>query len=207
MSATSAKHVEDIGNLLHSAGLIPTLFCPESNNLAKALINPRNQQVLIITNIKEANIIMSLVVSGVVYQTSTINFGSNTINELLAKYYKVSLLEAGKIKKEKLYNGSDDNLEVFSYLINSLSALKDEMYKFVEYCNNREDINGQVEKVILSGSDALIYNLSNYLSSNLKIPVEVADIWVNNLKDKKYIPSLNRIDSLNFSIVNGLSLM
>lgn len=205
VSVAPLKIVEDAIALFTEAGLKPILFSPESSNLARALVHPKNEQTLVIANICEENIILSLVVSGIVFQTSSVNFGSATINESLAKYYKVSAPEVGRMKKEKLYSDNPDSLEVFSHLINTFSAAKDEIYKFIEYCNAREDIKGDVERIILSGQDAMISGLSHYLSANLGLPVEIGNTWLNNFKFNEYVPEIGRAESLNYAVVNGLS--
>lgn len=206
VSVTPLALVEELQGIFSLAGLTPVFFSPESNNVAKALIKDSNQQVIIIANIRENNIILSLVVSGVVCQTSSLNFGSSTFSELLAKYFEVSLDEALKIKKEKLYVDNPDSVEIFSYLINTISAIKDEIYKFVSYCNEREDVTGQVDRIILGGRDALIVGFDKYLSLNLNIKVDIANVWLNNFDLDTFIPEISKIDSEDLAVVNGLSL-
>ncbi len=207
VSATSAKLVDELVDIFKRAKLEPIIFSPEARNVARALIRPNNQQSLIIVNICNLNIVFSWVVDGEVLQTSTVNFGSTTLNELLAKYYKVPVSEVGKIKKEKLFSDNVDNMEVFSYLINSFSALKDELYQFLVFCNEREGNNRPIEKIILAGQDALFYNLNHYLSDNLDLPVEIGNVWLNNFNIEKYVPDINRVDAFNFLSVNGLNLL
>jgi type IV pilus assembly protein PilM len=199
--------VEEMQSLCLQAGLTPISFSSESSNVARSVIKSSNEQVIIVVYIREANIILSLVVHGVVCQTSSVNFGSSTFTDLLAKYFKVSLAEAEEIKKEKLYTDNPDNMEVFSYLINTISAIKDELFKFISYCNEREDVTGQVDRVILCGQDALMMGFDKYLSLNLDIRVDVANVWVNNFDLDKYVPDINHVASQNLLTVNGLSLL
>jgi type IV pilus assembly protein PilM len=204
--ASSLKFIEETQQIFLSADLTPLLFSPEANNLAKSIIKASNEQIIVLVNFKENSTILSLIVSGIVYQTSSINFGSSTFTDLIAKYFKVSSVEAIKIKKEKLFTNNDLNMELFSYLINTISAIKDEIYKFVSYCNELEGIS-QVDRVVLSGAEALLVGLDEYLSSNLDIKVEVVNIWVNNFKLDTFIPNINKVDSLNWAVVNGLNLL
>lgn len=206
VSVTALKLVEDLQTVFGFSGLTPIFFCPESNNVAKSVVKETNEQVIVVVNIRESNIILSLVIYGVVCQTSSISFGSTTFNELIAKYFKISPEEAVKIKKEKLYIDNPDSMEVFSYLINTISAIKDEIYKFISYCNEREDVDTQVDRIVLCGQDSLIVGLDKYLASNLNMRVDVANIWVNNFDLDVYTPNINREDSLDLAVVNGLSL-
>jgi len=207
VSVTSLEVVEEWQNIFALASLTPILFSPESNNVAKAVIKNSNEQVVVIVNIKENTIILSLVISSIVCQTSSLNFGASTFTDLLAKYFKVTFEEAVKIKREKLYQDNSDNLEIFSYLINTMSAIKDEIYKFVSYCNEREDVVSQVDKIILCGPDSLIFGFDKYLSLNLNLRVEVANIWINNFDLNTYIPEISKVDSEDLAVVNGLNLI
>jgi type IV pilus assembly protein PilM len=206
VSVAPLKTVEELQLIFETAGLTPIFFSPESSSVARAVIRESNEQVIVVVNIRESNIVLSLVIHGVVCQTSSLNFGSSVFTDLLAKYFKVSLEEALKIKKEKLYSENPDNMEIFSYLINTISAIKDEIYKFISYCNEREDVDGQVDKIILCGRDALIVGFDKYLSLNLNMNVSVANIWVNNFNFDDYTPEISRLDSLDLAVVNGLSL-
>jgi Tfp pilus assembly PilM family ATPase len=199
--------VEDLQDLFVSAGLTPIMFSPESNNVARSVVREANQQVIVIVNIKESNIVLSLSVCGVVCQTSSINFGGSTFTDLLAKYFKVSAEEALKIKREKLYNEDASNMEIFSYLINTISAIKDEIYKFISYCNEREDVDSQVDRIILCGPDAMIVGFDKYLSLNLSMEVQVANIWTNNFSLDSYVPEISKLESEKLAAVNGLSLL
>ncbi len=206
VSVSPLKVVEELQNIFEMAGLTPVFFSPESNNVAKSIIKTTNEQVIVVANIRESNIILSLVVYGVVCQTSSLNFGSSTFTELLAKYFKVTLEEALRIKKEKLYSENADNMEIFSYLINTISAIKDEIYKFVSYCNEREDVDTQVDRIVLCGRDAMIVGFEKYLALNLNMNVDIANVWTNNFDLDKHIPEVNKLDSMDLAVLNGLSL-
>ena len=206
VSVAPLKLVEDLQTIFEVAGLTPIFFSPESNNVAKSVVSDSNEQVIVVVNIKETNIILSLVIYGVVCQTSSINFGSSTITDLLAKYFKVSVEEAIKIKNEKLYSNNPDNMEIFSYLINTASAIKDEVYKFISYCNERADVVSQVDRIILCGQDAQIVGFDKYLEVNLGMDVSVANVWVNNFDLDSYIPEISKQNSQSLIVVNGLSL-
>ncbi len=206
VSVTSLGLVEDLEKVFLQSGLTPVLFSPESNNVAKTVVKEANEQYIVVVNIKENNIVFSLVIFGVVYQTQSINFGSATITSSIAKYFKVSFAEAEKIKKEKLYNDSDLSVEIFLYLVNTVSAIKDELYKFISFCNELEFVVGQIERVILCGRDAMIIGLEEYLTSSLNIKVEIANIWINNFDINTFIPQISRLDSEDLAVVNGLSL-
>jgi len=206
VSVAPLKLVDELQTIFNTVGLTPVFFSPESNNVAKSVIKEGNQQVVVVVNIRETNIVLSLVIYGVVCQTSSLNFGSSTFTDLLAKYFKITPIEALKIKKEKLYSDDPLNMEIFSYLINTISAIKDEIYKFISYCNEREDVTSQVDRIILCGRDSMIVGFEKYLALNLNMNVDIANVWVNNFDLDSNIPEINKLDSLDMAVVNGLSL-
>ena len=161
---------------------------------------------MVIVNFKEDNIILSLVEKRVVCQTSSIDFGSATFISPIANFFNVSPEEAQKIKHEKLFVEDVRSLEIFSSLINTVSAIKDEIYKVIAYCNAREDVDGQVEKVVLCGRDSMIVGFDQYLLTNLNLNVEVGNVWTNNFDLVEYLPEISRVDSLDLAAVNGLGL-
>lgn len=206
VSVTALKFVEEWQGIFKLAGLTPVFFSPESNNVARAVVKKNNEQIIVVVNIRQSDIIFSLVVFGVVCQTSSINFGSSTFSELLAKYFKVAPEEVQKIMNEKLYSENNLNMDIFSRLINTISAIKDELYKFISYCNEKSDMSGQVDRVILCGREALIVGLDKYLTLNLNLKVEVANVWVNNFELDEYVPTQTKLESMDLAILNGLSL-
>lgn len=206
VSVAPLKTIEDFQEIFNKAGLIPLLFSPESQNVAKSVISESNEQVIVLVNIRESNIVLSQVIHGIVCQTETLNFGSSTFTDLLAKYYKVSFSEALKIKQGKLYTDNPENMEIFSYLINTISAIKDEINKFISFCNEKTDSSRQVDRVLLCGRDALIVGLEKYLSLNLDIKVDVANVWTNNFDLNTYIPDMNKAESMDRAAIIGLNL-
>jgi len=60
--------------------------------------------------------------------------------------------------------------------------------------------------LFLCGQDAMIIGLDKYLSANLNIVVEVANIWANNFDLNSYTPEISRLDSMDLAVLNGLSL-
>lgn len=207
VSAAPLKVVEEFQKVFMAAGLTPILFSPESNNVARAVIHEGNEQVLVTIRFKDANIVMSLVIGGLVYQTSSINLGGSIFIDLLSKYYKIPPTELTKAQKDKLYVESEDSLETFSQVASAASTIKDEIEKFISYANERQDVVTKIDRVILCGEEAMIVGLAKYLNVNLGLPVDIAGIWVNNFNLNNYLPELSQRESLNYAVVNGLSLL
>lgn len=188
VSASPSKEIEAWQNIFKSAGLIPIIFSPESQNVAKSLVHPNNQQVLIIVNIKDKKTVFSLLSFGLVCQTSSVSIGSDNFKDLISR------------------RGERES-DVLSQIINPLSIIKEELGKFVSYCNTRVDIGGKVNRIILCGRDSKIDGLINYLSADSNLPIEVGNVWINNFDIKQFTPSISKEDSFDYASINGLSLL
>jgi phosphoribosylformylglycinamidine synthase len=67
--------------------------------------------------------------------------------------------------------------------------------------------NKGVEKIIISGKGATIKGLTYFVASELKIPVEVANPWINILPKKfNLLPPITHEESLAYATVLGLAL-
>ncbi|MFH1030596.1 MAG: pilus assembly protein PilM [bacterium] len=65
----------------------------------------------------------------------------------------------------------------------------------------------EIKKILLSGGGANLKGLASFLSSELRIPVDLANPWANILpKGKKEVPDLPFENSLSFATALGLAL-
>ncbi len=91
----------------------------------------------------------------------------------------------------------------------NFSLLKNEINKdYIEWHSRKENAASgkKIEKIILSGSGARAAGLADYLSSNLKIKTELANVWGNINSFDNYIPPLAFKESLDYATVLGLAL-
>ena len=114
------------------------------------------------------------------------------------------------MKKEKGLTKSIENKEVFETLLMSISVLRDEISRHYIYWHNSKDKENQepkhIEKIILCGGDANLMGLLPYLVSSLRIPVELANVWVNVTKFEAGIPQISFAQSLRYATTVGLAL-
>ena len=87
------------------------------------------------------------------------------------------------------------------------SLIKDEMNKLMLYWQNHESNETMnINKVILSGKEAMIPGFKEYLSNAVGCRVDLANVWTNvfNLNDQ--IPDVSFKDSLDYAPAIGLAL-
>jgi len=109
-----------------------------------------------------------------------------------------------KTKKEK---------QVFEALIPALTDLKEQIKVYLDYYRSHASPehlasnNKRVEEILLCGGGANLPGLCDELFSQLKIPVELGNPWINILSESsKEIPKFSLQNSLKYTTALGLAL-
>ena len=98
--------------------------------------------------------------------------------------------------------------KAFESLAPIADRLIQEVKKNIAYYEEHNESNPvRIKKVILSGKEAGLKGLSEYLSARLKIETELANPWVNIAPfPMKTAPKLPLSESLGYAGVFGLAL-
>jgi len=142
--------------------------------------------------------------------TSTLDIGGISLDEAIAKTFNATLEEAEKMKQEHGLERNTTNREMFSVLLNSVSVLRDEIEKHYIYWHTHKDEEGHanppIKKILLVGGDSNLIGLTDYLSLSMKMPVELANVWVNIDSAEHYVPEIPLQRSIAFAAALGLAL-
>lgn len=210
VSAFPSKVVMTYLDIIKAAGLKPVSFGVEAATLGRALIPHDNLGTFMIVNIGENRTGLSIVSHGVIQFNLTIMIGGSTLTEGLKKCFSVGDEEAKKIKEEKGFVKSRENMELFFALMNTVSAIKDEINKLFIYWQTHRNPPGSVgkgiEKIILCGRDANLAGFDEYLSLTMKVPVEIGNVWQNAFSYDDFIPPIPFLDSFGYAAAVGLAL-
>jgi type IV pilus assembly protein PilM len=182
----------------------------EAQAILRAIVKRGDKNPYMIVDFGEKRTGIFIVSGEVVVFTSTLDIGGFTLNTMLRKNFNISAEEADKLKKEYGLQRNMENKEIFPVLLNSVSILRDEVAKHFTYWQTHQDEEGKnnppINKIILCGGDSNLIGLADYLSSSIKIPVEMANVWINVGKIKNHIPSLPFKKALSFAASIGLAL-
>ncbi len=204
------KVVETYTGILGAAGLIPLSFETEAQAISRSVIGSGDRNTYMIVNFGEAKTGLFIVSDEVVHFTSTVAIGGAHITEAIGKFLSVSKEEAEVIKREHAASSEKKNTDLFLSLMNTLSALKDEIRKLSTYWHTHQDTPGalgaSIYKVILCGRDASLTGLADYLALALECPVEVGNVWHNTFSLEEYIPTITFDESLDYAAAVGLAL-
>jgi len=204
------KVVSSYVELFSGAGLMPLSFEIEPQALSRAVIKRGDSRLYMLVNFAPARTSLSIVSDGVVHFSSTLTLGGNSLTTAIKKYLKISTEEAEKIKKEQGFMKNKDNVELFFSLMSTMSVLRDEMNRVLQYWRTRDKRNAEKEKlidgIILCGDDVSIEGFKDYFSLSFTIPVFLGDVWANVAPLEVYTPPISFDESFAYGIAIGLAL-
>lgn len=224
--ALPKKIVDPYLSCLKGAGLRPLAFEIESQAIARSLVkNEISPFPLLLIDLGAIRTSFIMFSGYSLKFTSSIPVSSKIFTEAIANNLKINLEEAERLKRKygledetrlKISNSSGVMVkreEIFESLIPSLTDLIEQIKKYLDYYQTHSphehllpDSKG-IKKILLSGGGANLKGLASFLSSELRIPVELANPWVNILpKEKKEVPQLSFENSLSFTTALGLAL-
>ncbi|MDI6603241.1 MAG: type IV pilus assembly protein PilM [Patescibacteria group bacterium] len=227
LAALPKKTVDPYLSSFKKAGLQPKAFEIESLSVSRALIKDEVSTFPVLLIDLGATRTSFIVFSGCSLRfTSSIPVSSGGFTEIISKNLKVSLAEAERLKikyglEEKVkLKIKDINMEIereerkiFEALIPALVDLIQQIKKHLAYyqthaCHEHLPPNGkEISKILLCGGGANLKGLTELLTLKLKIPVELANPWVNILpEDQREIPELPFEKSLSYTTALGLAL-
>lgn len=209
VGAVDKNTVSQYVSIFESVGITPISLELEGSALARALIKDEEETVMVV-DFGSTRTGISVVNNGSTLFSTTISFGGQYLTELIAKDFGVSVQEA-EIKKTKIgLSKSPENKELFGVILSGISVLRDEINKNYIYWHTHSAENGlsrkKIDKIILCGGNSNLIGLRDYLTSSLKVPIELGDPWVNLDKKDSYIPEINFDESLSYAPAIGLAL-
>jgi type IV pilus assembly protein PilM len=181
---------------------------PIGNALVRALISDSKNYLVV--DIGKKKTYLHFVKNGKKVFSDEINFGGDTITNSLKKELGVPFLEAENNKIKIGLKKSTESREIFDVLANNISALKEKINNtYVDWATSNSGpgfSNFKIENIIISGGTANMFGLKDYLATTLRIPVEIANPWVNLRTKDSFVPVMSYEESLSFAQVIGLSM-
>ncbi len=207
VSVVPIKVVDAYKTVFENAGYIVTSFNNEAKAISRAVFGDteKHNKTYVILHSMGSKTGIYVVSRGVVCFTSTVPYGGNSITDAIAKAFNVSREEALKIKKEKGATDTKESRTVFEAASNTISVIKDELVRVIQYWESHEGKLGAITSIVLCGHDTLITGFSAYITRNTNIPAEMAHAW-NAIDHDGYVPHIERVDSLDYVSAAGLAL-
>lgn len=227
LAALPRKTVDPYLSSFKKAGLQPKVLETESLSIARVLIKDEvAASPVLMIDLGETRTSFIIFSGHSLRLTSSIPVSSLIFNEIISKNLGVSLAEAERLKMKY---GLEERLElkiknektevkkeqgkIFEALVPALVDLIQQIKRHLEYYQSHADSEGlssngkKVTKILLCGGGANLKGLSELLTLELKILVEIANPWVNILsEDQKETSELPLEKSLGYATALGLAL-
>lgn len=137
--------------------------------------------------------------------TGTVAGGGDNFTELIAKKLDVSSQVAYTIKTKYGLSVSKKQKDIQDALKPILSSLTKEIRKMVRYYDERTGSEGKIGQIITMGGGANMPGLSEYITSELRLPTRMCNPWANLDFGKLQPPS--NIEKSMYVTAAGLALI
>ena len=206
------KTVDPYLAVLKKAGLKPLAFEIEPIATARALIkNGCSDSPVIIIDLGAKRTGFLIFYGQAIYFTTALPICNSSLVDILSQNLNIDRAKALKIKLKVGLNIKHPKSRIYQALNVPLLDMAEKIKNYIEFYNEHLmplPGNGKnIAKIIFCGGGAMLSGLTEFLSKELKMPVEIGNPWVNicaNPADE--IPKFNQNESLSFTTAFGLSL-
>lgn len=208
VSVVSEANVAKAINMFAEAGITLVSCMVESSSLSRAVVPREDKSAYLLVVLDENETVLAVSSGGFVQFSSTLNAGGSLISNALKKSLKITDAEAEEMKTKKGFLKMGQDADTYAIFANAIGVLRDEIQRILAYWQTHKDVGEKepIKKIILSGRDALIPGLADYLEMSLEVNTTVADTWTNVSRYKGEVAPLSFEDSVRFGSVVGLSL-
>lgn len=196
----------ELEKIFVSAGLNLLAIERRGQALARALINEKNKSNKIIVDLGKNHTSTFLVNDGVVRRESVTPIGGKTLTNNLQKILGVEHMQAEQIKKNKGLSRALENRIVFEAILPAISVVRDDIEKLINTHQTNLGEVGEIDHIILTGGQASLPGLAEYLDGHFRGSVIVANPWVKVFPVDSLVKELSYKEALRYSAAIGLSL-
>ena len=177
--ATPKNIVESYVKFLQSMGLDPVALEPTMNATARifGLADPTHDQPTVLVDFGAEAIDIS-VYDRTLFVNSTVQGGSNTMINSIAKSLKLSREEAYRVKNEEGLKLSGHLRDIGKAVKPTVDNLVHEIHKIMRYYDDRVAAGGRkISQAVTTGGGANMPGLDDYLAKELGVPVRMLAPW------------------------------
>jgi len=217
IAALPKKTVDPYLSCLKKAGLLPQVLEVESQSISRALIkNGVSPFPLFIIDFGKSRTSFIIFSGYSLRFTSSIPISSQKLTETISQTLGVNLAGAEKLKLKYGLRPPKEtikNKKISEAMTPVLTDLIKQIKKYINYYHTHSsheylspDGEG-IKKILLCGRGANLKGLTDFISSELEIPVELGNPWINILPEPlKEVPELPFKESLGYTSALGLAL-
>lgn len=206
--AAPKKIVNAYVDCIQRAKLTPILLDVEPLAIARAAINAKNpESCTLLVDLGGTKSTLVLADSRTVFATTDARSAGEDLTAAIAEGLQVEkkAAEELKIKHGLGLGATKGGPEQYLKLTQRYAKnLTERISQFIGFSLKHESLCQGISQILLSGGGALLAGLPPYLSNNLKIPVSLADPWIQ--LDETVKKSIDIQTRLRFTTATGLAL-
>lgn len=179
MVATPRKIIDSYVNFLESVGLQPVALEPTMNAASRlfALGDATHNDPSILIDFGSIAIDIA-VFDQTMFVNSTVNGGSDILNNLISKRFNISSGEAYALKSTYGIGAGEKHDDMLAVTKPMLDDLVREVRKTIRYYDERTaKAHHKIVQAMVLGGGANMPGLSEYLAKELSLPTRVLDPW------------------------------
>lgn len=143
------------------------------------------------------------------------DFGFLNLIKNISSRFDISETDAEWLIQKIGLSRDEQHLTVHMALVESLVELMNEIDKlYICWHQSQQNLKNEqkdycsarIENMLLVGESANLPGLAGYFSKTLRLPVTLANIWINVPLSLDYIPEIPFADSLSYAAAIGLAL-
>lgn len=201
--------VDETLSVFDEAGITALSLESETFSTARALLPHGDDSTVLIIDFGRTTTKIAIVAGRIPRFATTINIGGHALTLAVQKHFGVTEAEARKVKTERGIVSAPGNEDYIAAMLSTVSAVKDEIERRLEYWQSRAALSSAHEPVtraILVGGNASVRGLPEYLEGVLHIPVSAGDVFTNLAPRAYWLPEFDYAESLAYATVIGLAL-
>jgi len=191
--------VDDYRKVFLTADLRPRNFELASQALARIFL-PNQKTKIVFLNLDDFHTSLGLMENNELVDLIVWPLGGELFNQHLKRSLNLDLAQARELKMSIGLDRARGRRQVLGALAPVVSVLRDEIEK-------QRKIWSVSDHLVLSGQQALIPGLPEYLSSHLDCVVDLANPWQKIFSEPRAVGELTYAEALRFGPVIGASLV
>ncbi len=197
-----------------AAGATPALVESELGAMVEAVIPKNFVASAMIIDWGKTRTSFAIAKNRILRFASTVPIGGKALDEAIAKNLKVDIKEAEALKIKHGFSPASpsqggqtpESLPSFQAIVPIVTALREEAERYINFWQTHSEDKKAPELIFLTGGDANLIGLTDYLQSELGIPTILANPWANVIFPRYYLPELEKRGAIRFAASVGLAI-
>lgn len=178
-------------------------------SIPRAILKPGDPETVLVIDIGKTTTKLIVVADRLPRYATTLDIGGHALTLAVQKHFGVTEEEAKRVKADRGLVASDGNDEYLAAMLSTVSAIREEIVRRLDYWQTRAVAAGThepVSRALIVGGNATVKGLPEYLAAGLRVPVDLGDVFTNFASRDHWLPPVDYTESLAYATAIGLAL-